>query len=279
LLDAAVSGLARLQNEMGIQLESEVQFFIYGDSDDMRQAVLYIQEWAGGVAFTEYNVILIGVPPDIAADWGRDTIQHELAHLVVAQFGRSCLGGSRPTWLDEGLAVVAQGEPAEAVQQDIEAGIENNSFEPLRSLNGAFSSHGPSAGIAYSQSYSVVNFLLEAYGQKRMQELLLTLAQGLTYDAALEQVYGFNVDGLELAWRESLGLPPRAIPPTPTPINPAAVPTIAPQGLPQSVPTPPAAAATAVPIGAPPPGSICNLTVLPLLLAGGLVWRRKRGDA
>ena len=278
LLDAAVAGLDQLQNEMGITLSSEVQLFIYGDSDDMRDAVLYIQEWAGGVAFSDYNIILIGVPPRIAESWGKPTVRHELAHLVIGQFGRSCVGGSRPTWLNEGLAVYAEGEPNETIQQDIANGIENNRFEPVRSLNGAFSSHGPEAGIAYSQSYSVVDFLLESYGQEKVQDLLLTLSQGIGYDEALEAVYGFNVDGLELAWRESLDLPKREIPPTPTAVSAAAIPTIEPFGLPESVPTEPAAAATAVPpTTSNPSGGICNLTAFPLLLVGfGLVLRRRK---
>lgn len=279
LLEAAVAGLDQLQSEMGITLDSEVQLFIYEDSDDMRDAVLYIQEWAGGVAFSDYNIILIGVPPRIAESWGVPTVRHELAHLVIGQFGRSCVGGSRPTWLNEGLAVIAEGEPSEAIQADIASGIAGNTFEPVRSLNGAFSAHGPEAGIAYSQSYSVVQFLLETYGQAQMQELLLTLAEGTGYDAALEVVYGFNVDGLEQAWRESLSLPPREIPPTPTAVSANAVPTIEPFGLPESVPTEPAAAATAVPptTTGSPAGGICNLTVFPLLLIGfGLVIRRRK---
>lgn len=278
LLDAAAAGLEQLQNEMGITLDSEVQLFIYQDSDDMRDAVLYIQEWAGGVAFSDYNIILIGVPPRLAESWGRSTVRHELAHLVIGQFGRSCVGGSRPTWLNEGLAVFAEGEPSETIQDDLANGIANNRFEPIRSLNGAFSSHGPEAGIAYSQSYSVVNFLLETYGQEQMQSLLLTLAQGTGYDEALEAVYGFNVDGLEQAWRKSLGLPGRDIPPTPTAVSASAIPTIEPFGLPESVPTEPAAAATAVPPTDTDPGlRICNLPVFPLLLVGfGLVLRRRK---
>jgi hypothetical protein len=278
LLDAAVAGLEQLQNEMGITLDSEVQIFIYAEADDMREAVLYIQEWAGGVAFSDYNIILIGVPPRIAESWGRPTVRHELAHLVIGQFGRSCVGGSRPTWLNEGLAVYAEGEPSETIQEDLENGIANNRFEPVRSLNGAFSSHGPEAGIAYSQSYSVVKFLLDAYGQEHMQDLLLTLAQGTGYDEALEMVYGFNVDGLEQAWRKSLNLPPREIPATPTAVSAAAIPTIEPVGLPKSVPTEPAAAATAVPPSTTTPGTgICNFPALPLLLIGfGLVIRRRK---
>jgi hypothetical protein len=157
-------------------------------------------------------------------------------------------------------------------------GLEKNSFEPVRSLNGAFPAHGTEAGIAYSQSYSVVKFLLETYGQEKLQQMILVLAEGAGYDDALTQVYGFNVDGLELAWRAALGVPMRVIPPTPTALSAANIPTIEPQGAPGNVPTPPAAAETAVPPStAPSNGSgICNLAVLPLLFIGIILTRRKQ---
>lgn len=284
LLDAAVSGLDTLQNEMGITLEDDVQLYIYGDSADMREAVLYIQDWAGGVAFSEYNIILMGVPPNIAESWGKPTVRHELAHLVIGQYGRSCVGGSRPTWLNEGLAVVAEGPPQAHILADIEAGMENNSFEPLRSLNGPFSSHGPDAGIAYSQSYSVVDFMLSEFGQEKMQQLLLTLADGRTYDDALEAVYGTNVDGIEQAWRRANSLPERTIPPTPTPITAANIATIAPQGVPQSLPTPPAANATAVPQPTQPPpttqpgSGLCTAAMLPMLVLGLVLTNRRKQE-
>jgi hypothetical protein len=203
----------------------------------MREAVLFIQDWAGGVAFSGYNIILIGVEPAIVTSWGIPTVRHELTHLVIGRFGQSCLGGSRPNWLNEGLAVYAEGEPGNSVVTDLDRAIDNNTFFPVRSLNGSFPSHDSGVNLAYSQSYSLVNFLLETYGSDKMQELLLTLAQAEGYDAALEQVYGFNTDGLEVAWRQSIGAPTRAIPPTPTPISAEAVPTYMPLNGVQSVPT------------------------------------------
>lgn len=268
LLEAAVNGLARLQTDMGIELQREAQFYIYGSAEDMRQAVLYVQDWAGGVAFTEYNTILMGVPPAIAESWGTRTVRHELAHLVTAQFGRSCVGGGRPTWLEEGLAVYAEGDPDPDVLADLEQAIAENSLSPVRSLNGAFPAHDREAGIAYSQSYSLVAFLLERYGREKMQTLLLTLAAGEGYDDALEMVYGFNADGLEVAWREAIGAPARVIPPTPTPLVAAAIPTAGPLGAPQSRPTP-TGLPTAVPsAGVGSPG-LCGLALAPLFL---LVW-------
>lgn len=275
LLEAAVAGRQTLQEEMGIELQSDVHFYIYGSAQEMRQAVLYIQDWAGGVAFSEYNVILIGVPPRSAADWGTRTVRHELAHLVLAQFGQSCVGGRRPTWLEEGVAMVTEGTPSARVRSDLEAAIKDNAFIPLRSLNGAFPAHDVAASLAYSQSYSVVNFMLDAYGQAALQELILRLAAGEGYDEALTAVYGFNIDGLENSWRTSLGLAPRQIPPTPTPLTAALIPTIVPSGLPQSVPTPPAAAAPPPKVPAATPG-ICGLGLIPLILLAGVSKRKTK---
>ncbi|MDX1378239.1 MAG: peptidase MA family metallohydrolase [Anaerolineales bacterium] len=279
LLESAVAGLALLENDLGIELDEEVTFYIYGSSSDMREAVLYIQDWAGGVAFSEYNTILMGVPPNLAEGWGRKTIRHELAHLVVGKFGQSCVGGQRPTWLEEGLAMYAEGEPSDEVTSDLEQGTADNSFAPFRSLNGPFPAHGEDAGNAYSQSFSMIQFLREEYGQQPLQDLILLLAQGEEYDEALQEIYGTNIDGLEQQWRSWLDLPQRQIPPTPTAIVAANVPTVVPLAGPSDVPTPvpgesmPSSTPTATPS---PTSGICSLGLVPLFLLGTLYWRKRR---
>jgi hypothetical protein len=277
LLEAAAEGLATLEADMGISLDSPVTIYIYDSSDNMRQALLYVQDWAGGVAFVEYNTILMGVPPHSVDSWGKPTIRHELAHLVLGQFGRSCVGGSRPNWLEEGLAVYAEGPPSARVQQDIQAGVEQNRFEPLRSLMGSFPAHDSEATMAYSQSYSVVAYLLTEYGPDQMQALLLELAAGSGYDAALEKVYGFNTDELETAWRAAIGAPARTIPPTPQPLEAMPVATLAPLAAPQSLPTP--VAADLIPVteeSARPSAGLCGLGLLPLLTLAFFTRRRGR---
>lgn len=278
LLDAAVSGLALLEDDMGIELQEPVELFIYGRSEDMRDAVLYIQDWAGGVAFPEYNTILIGVTPAQAEGWGRDTVRHELAHLVLGQYGRSCVGGHRPTWLEEGLAMYAEGEPSEEVLSDLERSQANNDFAALRSLNGPFPAHGDAAGSAYSQSYSVIQFLQDEYGIEKLQDLLLLMSSGTGTDAALEQVYGFNVDGLESEWRVWRDLPARTFPPTPTPLSIAAIPTVVPFAGPQDYPTPVPIAENAVEETAVPSANsgLCAFGLLPLLGLAFVAQKSKR---
>jgi len=277
LLEAAVEGLQVLEEDLGIELQEDVEFFIYGSAEDMRDAVLYIQDWAGGVAFSEYNIILMGVPPAIAADWGRNTVRHELTHLVLGQYGRSCVGGERPSWLEEGLAMYAEGEPTEAMMDNLDDALRNNSFIPLRSLNGAFPAHSDSANLAYNQSFSVIQFLSEVYGPKRISDFILNLAAGMSYDEALEQVYGFNVDGLEQAWRNWIGAPPRVVPPTSTPFSAAAVPTLAPLTAPQNFPTP----ESFPEISEEQPGgsltsTLCAFGLIPLMMLGAFSWQSRK---
>jgi hypothetical protein len=277
LLEAATDGLQILEQDLSIELQEEVEFYIYGSADDMRDAVLYIQDWAGGVAFSEHNIVLMGVPPTLAEDWGRDTVRHELTHLVLAQYGRSCVGGDRPSWLEEGLAMYAEGGPSEEVADDIQAAVRDNNFTPLRSLNGAFPAHGDEASLAYSQSNSVIQFLREEYGHEMIQDLIQVLATGESYDGALEQVYGFNVDGLEQQWRSWVGAPYRAVPPTPTSFSAAAVPTMAPLAGPSDLPTPEFFPEQPEPLpeAEPAPG-LCAFGLIPLMMLGVFSWQLRK---
>lgn len=171
----------------------------------------------------------------------------------------------------------AEGGPSEEVADDIAAAVRDNNFIPLRSLNGAFPAHGDEAGLAYSQSESVIQFLREEYGHKMIQELIQVLATGESYDSALEQVYGFNVDGLEQQWRSWVGAPYRAVPPTPTSFSAAAVPTMAPLAGPSDLPTPEFFPEQTEPLSeAEPASSLCGFGLIPLMMLGVFSWQLRK---
>ena len=90
-----------------------------------------------------------------------------------------------PPGSKKGWHPIAEGEISSETTLDLENALKNNTFAPLRSLNGSFPAHGGAAGSAYSQSYSVVDYLLNTYGQAQMAALITTLATGESYDDAL----------------------------------------------------------------------------------------------
>lgn len=85
------------------------------------------------------------------------------------------------------------------------------------------------AYLSYSQSYSIVKFLIETHGQQKMTDLLTSLRDGAAIDDALMNTYGFDVEGLEDAWRKGIGAALRSVSAEPTAQpTPTYVPTIVP---------------------------------------------------
>ena len=227
LAKAAYDGLQFNETQSGLKADAPIDIYIYADTDDLKEAILYEPSWTGGQAFPEQDIVILGISP-YDLDWGRNAIVHELTHVLVGHLTFSCLGDV-PTWLNEGLAVYSEGELDQASQQQLQDAIRDDTLLTVRSLSSGFSEVSDKAYLSYSQSYSITKFLIETYGQDKMTSLLVTLRNGVTIDEALMQTYGFNVDGLENVWREAIGALPHPVSAQPTAQpTPTFVPTIVP---------------------------------------------------
>ncbi len=202
LMVACREGLARLTQDIGTYPERPIQIYVYASAGDLQGAMIFPREWTGGAAFTEFGIIAIGISPD-KVDWGKAALVHELTHLVVHQATFSPYG-RLPTWLDEGLAMYNQGELDPSFQARLDKAISEDKLISVRSLCSPFSAQPEKAYLSYAESYSLVEYLLHNYSQRKMLNLLILLKQGNTYDEALTKVYGFDVDGLDARWRETL---------------------------------------------------------------------------
>jgi len=241
MLDAGLKGLKFNQEQSGLAATAPIDLYLYPNYDDMREAILYEPSWTGGMAFAEHNVVIMGVSGS-DSNWDRNTVVHELTHVLVGHLTFSCLT-VMPTWLAEGLAVFSEGELDSASEAQLQAAIRNDTLLSVRSLSAGFSEIPDKAYLSYSQSYSLVKFLIGTYGQQKMSDLLSSLKSGSTVDEALHAAYGFDVEGLEDAWRKSVGAAPRAVPAQPTAQpTPTYVPTMIPVfgAAPQAGSTPPA---------------------------------------
>ena len=278
LAKAAYNGLQFNETNSGLKPDAPIDIYIYAHTEDLREATLYEPAWTGGQAYPEQNVVIVGISP-ADLEWGRDTIVHELTHVLVGHFTFSCLGDV-PTWLNEGLAVYSEGELDRGSQRQLDEAVRADTLLPLRSLSSGFSEVADKAYLSYNESYSVTKFLIETYGQDKMTALLVALRDGMTIDEALQQTYGFNVEGLEDAWRGAIGAQPRTVGAQPTAQpTPTFVPTILPvsgvalpvQVTPSAIPT---SSFATEPAGAPirrgPPLSL-TLMLLGLCCAMSLV--------
>ncbi len=200
LMASAQEALSRLEQDTGAHLRRASRIYIYAGARELQGAMIFPQEWSGGVAFTGFGTIAIGIEPNNLA-WGKKAMTHELTHLVIDQMTLNPYS-DLPVWLDEGLAMYSEGLLEPQFAGFLAKAVIEDSLFSVRSLSSPFSAQAEKAILSYAQSYSLVEFLISTYGQGKMLELLLTFEEGSTYDDALGKVYGFDMDELDNQWQE-----------------------------------------------------------------------------
>ncbi|MBK6793714.1 MAG: hypothetical protein IPG80_14550 [Anaerolineales bacterium] len=239
MLAAGEEGLRRNKEQAGMTPDIPVQIYVYPSYDEMRDAILYEPQWTGGLAYSDSSIIIMGTSG--SADFDKATVIHEVTHVLVGRNAFTCIGFI-PTWLNEGLAVYNEGPLDESMQSQFDIALRDDAFFPVRSLGGNFSEIPEKALLSYAQSYSVVNFMLETYGQEKMSQLLTALSNAEPVDTALLNIYGVDTDGLDAAWRESLGLAPLIVAQATAQPTATYVPTYVPiDGIPQAITATPGA--------------------------------------
>lgn len=237
MVDAGVEGLRRNKEQAGMTPDIPVEIYVYPSYDEMRDAILYEPQWTGGLAYSDSSIIIMGTSGDPSYD--KATVIHEVTHVLVGRNAFTCIGFI-PTWLNEGLAVYNEGPLDQSMKAQFDIALRDDAFFPVRALGGNFSEIPEKALLSYAQSYSVVKFMLETYGQEKMSQLLTALSNAEPIDDALIAIYGFDIDGLDNAWRQSLGLTPLTVAQATAQPTPTYVPTYIPiGGIPQAItPTP-----------------------------------------
>jgi hypothetical protein len=209
LFEQAKTALNRLETEVGVSLDQPIKIFIYGSHQDLISALsTSAQEWTGGVAFTDYGVVVIGIAAD-NLDWGLGAMTHELTHLIIHQATDNPYG-DLPRWLDEGLAVYNENPDSldEQFRETFSEAVKTDSLMTLQTLSSSFPADPDAANLAYGQSGVVVAFIIREYGGEAMAKLLDIFSEGALYDNALEEALGENTQSLDNAFRASVGLDP-----------------------------------------------------------------------
>ncbi len=203
LLKAAVDAGNKLGKDTGVYLDKPVSLYIYANYQDLRGSIVAPEEWTGGVAYAGFNIISIGISPN-NLEWGKKAVAHELGHLITHQVTVSPYGATIPPWLDEGLAMHAEGEQGNSDKEALVKAIEDGRLATLQSLSSPFSADAQEAFYAYAQSQSVVEYIINTFGKDKLNHLLVLLNDGNTMDDALLKTYNFNLSGLDAAWIESM---------------------------------------------------------------------------
>jgi hypothetical protein len=199
LMSTAQDSLVKLKADTGAALSKMVNIYIYGSAQDLQGAMVYPQEWTGGVAYTSYGIIAIGIPTN-QLSWGQGAMTHELTHQAIFQVTFNPYN-DLPVWLNEGLAMYAEGPLSAVYVNMLNIAIKNNGLFTVKTLASPFSAFPDKANLSYAESYGFIDYLVSTYGSAKMSQLLEIFHQGSDFDPAFQSVFGFDMDGLYAKWK------------------------------------------------------------------------------
>ncbi len=202
LMATAQESLTNMARDTGASPQDIIDIYIYNGSQDLQGSMIYPSEWTGGVAFTSFNIVAIGISPD-NLNWGKRAMTHELNHIVINQVTFNPYHGL-PVWLNEGLAMYSEGPLTSQFSVPLATAVSEGTLISVRSISSPFSADATKASLSYAQSHSLVDYLIKTYGSARMLDLLNTFKQGSTYDGAFHKVYSMDMDQLEKDWKVNL---------------------------------------------------------------------------
>ena len=216
-LDVSEQAIARLEREIGIPVEHRVRVYVYNSQADMRRALSSRSDTYDdrvmtlGVTVSDDTLLLLGSHRDLDM-----VAAHELSHIVVGLATDNPYLGL-PRWLDEGLAMYAEGDFPADNKRALDLAVADDALLSIRSMS-SYSGQAEQVDLYYGEARSVVDFMLETYGRDKMQALLGLFAEGALAEDALQEGLGLGLDDLDNAWRASLGLGPRTLPGDASPV-------------------------------------------------------------
>jgi len=205
ILGTAQRTIASLGTRFGVAGTRPVHIVVYGSTRDFAGSLpANSAEWIGGQAHPELGLIVTGIQPEggNAAEIRR-IVPHEVSHLLLYEATANPYGGV-PHWLDEGLAVYNQETADGSLDALLARAVSSGALLPARALNTNFPLDPTAARLSYAESVSLVRFLLARYGDAKLGELLRGFGAELSPDEALMRVFGFDTDGLDREWKASL---------------------------------------------------------------------------
>jgi hypothetical protein len=201
VLGVAHEGLKRAGTIIPLPVPEEIHIYVYASSEELQATRrLSRRDGVAGHAEVDLGVMVVSLPniPERRLETERQ-VPHELMHILLYQ----AIGAGYeniPTWLNEGLASIAELYPTPDYQIVLESAIARNNLIPISDLCRSFPPEMSGFILSYAESAYFTRYLYRTYGSIQLESMLAGYANGLDCERGFEAAYGTSLSAAEAQW-------------------------------------------------------------------------------
>ena len=175
----------RVGSELGHRIRGNTSVILY--SDQQFRDITHLASWAGAAFDGKIRVPVANYQND--RPLLKKVLTHEFTHAAIYDM----VGGRCPSWLNEGLAMLLEGQTPD-----------KQVYLPLSSLQKPFTSLDEVHAIeAYRASLSAAYYLTKQYDWAFIRLLFTKMQPESDFSPAFKAAYGFSMEEFENRWKES----------------------------------------------------------------------------
>ncbi|MFZ5823746.1 MAG: peptidase MA family metallohydrolase [Bacillota bacterium] len=203
VLETAEGVYDSVVEQVGFRPSGRVPIILYPSRQELRAAFGWGNGesalgvyWHGTIRLLSPNVWIKQADPMKQKKAFRklNPIAHELTHYVLDHLTH----GNYPRWFTEGLAQRVERKVTGFLWIEPSSTL-NQSLYTLEDLRNRFDQL-QNQPLAYRQSYLLVEYMVETYGEEPLTRLIQSLGKGVPFDRAVQETYGRTVNEIYSSW-------------------------------------------------------------------------------
>ena len=193
--------LAEMEAFFGAFSPATITIVLTRSDEEFYQAARYaIPEWSQAVAFPKERLVIIKIADADQLLRSPQVLLHEIVHIRAEEYTQ---GAYIPGWLNEGLAQYFSGELLTLPKKiTLSNAINAKKILSLSSLDTMMRFQKPQAELAYIQSVSAIEYIVEKYNKKSLLVLLNAFRNRYAIDESLKLAFGVDFIDFEINWYE-----------------------------------------------------------------------------
>lgn len=189
-------------NQLGYSTGRKIDIWFCETKDEFNLTVgAPIQDWAAGCAYPLQARIVI-LDPKFTENRHLNLsrlVKHEIAHVIFGLYVGENMKNV-PRWFNEGVAMYISDDWGYQNYWTMLTGTLSNSLISLNDISSDFPEKANVAQLAYSQSYSIVAFMVKRYGIDAFRRCINLISKGFPFDEAFTNATGADLGWLEIKW-------------------------------------------------------------------------------